>query len=134
MVIHFDLSKSVVVTGTGSYQLKPVLHLFDDPRQAAILEGSIDNASFDTSANLTIIAQNNGEVYTQVEVVESTDTDPTLFRIFWIVPEQSYTVEIDLDQNGEPDCVEDVYLFEEGELFPLNGGTTIVAGAGICLP
>jgi hypothetical protein len=134
MVIHFDLSKSVIVTGSDSYRLKPVLHLFEDPMQAVIIAGSIDNASFNTSASVTIIAQSNGEVYTQVEVVESTDADPTLFSIFWIAPEQGYTVEIDLDQDGESDCVEDVDLLEEGELFSLNGGATIMAGDGICLP
>ena len=52
IVIHFDLSMSVVVSGPASnptYKLKPVLHLFEDPLQAATIQGSIKNSSFGTS-------------------------------------------------------------------------------------
>lgn len=42
IVIHFDLSMSVVVSGPPSnrkYSLKPVMHLFQDPLKAATIQG-----------------------------------------------------------------------------------------------
>ncbi len=110
LVAHFDLSKSVVVSGTASdptYKLKPVLHLFDDPFTAAIIEGSIDNSAFGTSgkATIVVIAGSNGEEYTKVEITKSTTADPTEYSIFWIVPNQEYTVQFDFDQDDKPDCL-----------------------------
>ena len=91
IIIHFDLSMSIVVSGTVEepvYKLKPVLHLFEDPVQAATIEGELDNSSFGNSEEkATIIVDSNGEVYTQVEVSQSTD-GPTIYSIFWIVPNQ----------------------------------------------
>ena len=110
LVAHFDLSKSVVVSGTASdptYKLKPVLHLFDDPFTAAIIEGSIDNSAFGASgkATIVVIAESNGEEYTKVEITKSTTANPTGYSIFWIVPNQEYTVQIDFDQDDTPDCL-----------------------------
>ncbi len=86
IVIHFDLAMSVVVSGPASnptYKLKPVLHLFKDPLQAATLEGSIDNLSFgDSGTAIIVVKDSNGEEYTRVEVSQSADTDPTEFSIF----------------------------------------------------
>ena len=132
LIIHFDLSKSVVVTGTEpdpSYQLKPVLHLFDDPLEAATIKGSIKNSAFDTSgkATVTVIAESNQEEYTIVEVSKSDTEDPTEFCIFWIVPNESYTVEIDLDQNDTTDYdefIQDIDL-PEGAEFELNNANAI---------
>ncbi len=139
IVVHFDLSKSLVVTGPApnpSYKLKPVLHLFEDPSEAATIEGSIVNSSFGASekATITVIAESNQEVFTIVEVSKSYTEDPTEFSIFWLVPNQSYTVEIDLNQDDTIDCdefVEDIDM-PEGEVFELNGGDSIEAGKGIC--
>jgi hypothetical protein len=134
LIVHFDLSKSVVVTGTESdpsYKLKPVLHLFGDPLEAATIKGSIDNADFGASekATVTVIAEINQEEYTIVEVSQS-DTDPTEFSIFWIVPDESYTVEIDLDQNDSTDYDYEEFVQEidlpEGAEFELNGGNPIL--------
>jgi len=69
IVIHFDLSMSIVVSGTESdpiYKLKPVLHLFNkDLLQAATIRGSIDNSSFvdpeNEKATIVVIAESNGE-------------------------------------------------------------------------
>jgi len=108
IVIHFDLSMSVVVSGPASnptYKLKPVLHLFDDPLKAATIEGSIDFGSFGESSNkatIDVIAENNGEVYTQVEITKSATADPTEYSILWIVPNQEYTVKINIDQDNDP--------------------------------
>jgi uncharacterized protein DUF4382 len=139
IIIHFDLSQSLVVTGpqaNPSYKLKPVLHLFEDPQKAAIITGSIDNASFGASDKVTIIvtAESNLEEYTRVEVSKSGIVNPTEFDIFWIVPDESYTVEIDLDQDGVLYCEEivDAIDLSEGTTFELNSGVFIETGAGIC--
>ena len=132
LIVHFDLSKSVVVTGTAadpSYKLKPVLHLFDDPLEAATIKGSITNSAFGLSkkATVTVIAESNQEEYTIVEVSESDTEDPTEFTIFWLVPNESYTVKVDLDQNDTTDYdefVEDIDL-PEGAEFELNNGNSI---------
>jgi hypothetical protein len=65
IVIHFDLSMSIVASGTESepiYKLKPVLHLFNkDLLQAATIEGRIDNSSFvdpeNEKATVVVIAE-----------------------------------------------------------------------------
>ncbi len=139
IVVHFDLSQSIVVSGNLSYKLKPVLHLFGDPLKAATIEGIITSAAFGGSDNATVIvtAESNQEEYTQVEVPKSDTDDLTDFSIFWLVPNESYTVEIDLDQDDSIDCnefvqfVEDVDL-EAGVVFKLNGGDPIETGNDIC--
>ena len=109
LVAHFDLSKSVAVSGTApdpTYKLKPVLHLFDDPFTAAIIDGGISNSAFGDSgkATIVVIAESNGEKYTSVEITESTTADPTEYSIFWIAPNQAYTLLIDFNQDDTPDC------------------------------
>ena len=111
------------------------MHLFEDPLEAAIIEGSIVNSTFDSSKKATIIvfAESNQEEYTRVEVPKSATDDPTEFSIFWIIPNKSYTVEIDLDQDDVIDCdefAEDTDL-EEGAVFELNEGNPIEIGSGI---
>lgn len=142
LVIHFDLSMSLVVSGDDSdpiYKLKPVLHLFGDPIKAATITGTIANDAFGTSDNatITVFSEIDGvqEVFTQVEVTKSEDPGLTVFEIFWIVPNQSYTVQIDFAQDSDVECkefVEDTYL-HEGETFSLNGGADIITGDGICM-
>jgi hypothetical protein len=132
LIIHFDLSKSIVVTGPAtdpSYKLKPVLHLFDGQLTAATIDGSIDNSAFGASekATVTVIAEVNQEEYTIIEVSKSDTEDPTEFSIFWLVPNESYTVEIDLDQDNTAyydEFVEDIDL-PEGAVFKLNIGNPI---------
>ena len=128
IVIHFDLSMSVVVSGSEpdlTYKLKPVLHLFEDPLKAAIIEGGIDNSSFDDlddEGKATVVVESNGGVYTQVEVSQSTD-NPTIFSIFWIVPNQEYTVKIDINQDNSIDCE---YTIGDGGDFEAPGPGEIV--------
>ena len=76
----------------------------------------------------------NQKIFTIVEVSESDTDDPTEFRIFWLVPNQSYTVEVDLNQDDTIDCdefVEDIDM-PEGAVFELNEGDPIETGNGIC--
>ena len=132
-MVHFDLSKSVVVSGTVSdptYKLKPVLHLFDDPFTAAIIDGSISNSAFGASGNATIvvIAESNGEAYTSVEVTKSTTAESTEYSIFWIVPNQEYTVQINTNQNETIDC--DITIGDEGDFESPQPGEAV--DIGIC--
>ena len=125
IVIHFDLGMSVVASGPAlnpSYNLKPVLHLFKDPLEAATIEGSIDNSSFGASekATIAVIAASNREEYTRVEIPKSTTQDPTEFSIFWIVPNQEYTVQIDINQDTTIDCEVDVDSPLPGEVVDIG--------------
>jgi hypothetical protein len=51
-----------------------------------------------------------------------------------LVPNQSYTVEIDLNQDDTSECEEFVEEIDlpEGAVFELNGGDPIENGKGIC--
>jgi hypothetical protein len=137
IVIHFDLSMSVEVSGPDSdptYKLKPVLHLFDDPFEASTIDGSIDFESFGESANkatVEVIAEINGEVFTRVEIPKSALEGPTEFSIYWIVPNQEYTVNIDIGQDETIDC-EKIISYDDLEAVaepPLPGE---VADIGKC--
>lgn len=59
---------------------------------------------------------------------EIKDTDPTPFSIFWVVPNQSYTIQIDFDTSDAAidyeEFVEDIDL-GAGETFNLNDGVEI---------
>lgn len=138
LIIHFDLSMSVVATGADTYQMKPVLHLFEDPLQAAIVSGSIDNASFGVTDKATVtVLDSNDVVYTKVEVEKSTPDSSTYFSIFWLVPNQVYTVQIDLNQDGAIDCnefEEPIPTLVEGDEYILNGGNAVTLGIEVCAP
>ena len=135
IVIHFDLSMSVVVSGPEAnprYSLKPVLHLFEDPLKSATIEGKISYSSFGDSekAAIVVIQGTDGEELTRVEVSRSDPDTPTEFSIFWLVPNESYTVQIDLNKDNEAidndwDELCDHWDLEEGETFELNEGTPI---------
>jgi hypothetical protein len=145
IVIHFDLSMSVVTSGPPSnpkYSLKPVMHLFDNPLQAATIQGSINNSSFGSSGNATIvvIAQSNGEEFTRVQVSKIDGVDSTPFSIYWLVPNESYKVQIDLNKDTETidnDCRKSVNGddLKAGSTYELNDGDPIDKDDinGICI-
>jgi hypothetical protein len=76
----------------------------------------------------------NQEEYTIVEVSESGTGAPADFNIFWLVPGESYTVQIDWDQDDEIDCRENISgnHLPAGAIFELNGGDPINIGSSIC--
>ena len=131
IVIDFDLSQSVVVRGQGSYQLKPVLHM-NKTNQAATIVGYIDNFSFvdNQDAVVTVYAWANQEEYTRIAVSKSNLENPTEFSIYWLVPNQSYNIEVDVDPDSEngPEYSEDVTSgsLGPGTTFALNNGNPIV--------
>ena len=136
ITVDFDLSQSIVVTddgsGTLSYKLKPVLHIVET-FEAATIAGSIDNDSFVDSQNAIVTVSLNNpdsgefEEYTKLEVSKS-DTTPTEFSIYWLVPDNKYKVEIDFDPDLDgPEYEEDIDALdlESGEIFKLNGNAPI---------
>jgi hypothetical protein len=149
IVIHFDLSMSVIVSGSPSnrkYSLKPVMHLFQDPLQAATLQGKIDYSFFGDHEKVTIVVladnieNGNQEEFTKVEVSRSADQTPTEFSIYWLVPNKSYEVRIDLNietDNPDGECNETVTGDDlgPGETYDLNGGEAITGpdSNGACL-
>ena len=131
ITVDFDLSKSIVVTGPDEYKLKPVLHIVHTS-EAATIQGAISDDSFentDSSDAIITILDNNGIEYTKVTVPRA-GPDPAEFSIFWLVPNQEYTVEIDMDPeagDGEEytETVDAVQL-QPGDIFALNSDTPII--------
>ena len=141
LTVHFDLSQSIVRSGPAGnsrYHLKPVLHLFNnDPVEAATICGTISADSFvdgdlpnvDVFVDLEWVASGvtESQPYTHVTVLRESNTDPTDFCIYWLVPldaGESYLIAID---NGvdEP-YSEAVPELESGVTLQLNSGGTII--------
>jgi hypothetical protein len=118
LTVDFDLSQSIVDEGNGTYKLKPVLHLVDTDG-AATIHGAIKPDTFGDSSEVevTVIRDRTGnkvvddddEVYTKVVVTQDSPGVDTEFRIFWLVPNESYIVQImaDSDANGTLDKLAD---------------------------
>jgi hypothetical protein len=136
VTIDFDLSKSIVVTGLPgepSYKLKPVLHIVKTSEAATII-GSIGESTFLNSSEATVAVfwDNDGscdyspddEAYTEVTVLKGA---PATFSIFWLVPDQGYTVKIYLDGVLDPVFEEFVEAIDlgPGSTFALNAGNSI---------
>ena len=124
LTVHFDLSQSIVAQGNGQCHLKPVLHL-QETQAAAKIQGSITAASFGGLAEAVVTVEFQSEPYTRVVVEKPDLTDPILFSIFWLVPNQAYHVEVEVD--GFIPYEEDVEALDlgSGETFLLNGGAPI---------
>lgn len=137
ITVDFDLSKSIVVTGpavTPSFKLKPVLHIVETP-EAATISGEISSASFNlhnsSKAIVTVIWDKDlsgsntpgDEEYTKVEVLED---DPAQFSIFWLVPDEGYTVQIDMGGTSPPGPGFEIFVqpadLQPGDVFVLNSG------------
>jgi len=131
LTVHFDLSRSVVRSGPG-YKLKPVLHLFNNPEEAALICGSITEDSFaaegDPPEVVVRVVRNGIETFTMVTVAKESDGEPTEFCVYWLVPleqNESYTIRID-NGIGDPyvEAVEYPDL-DPGKTFDLNEGFPI---------
>ena len=124
LMIDFDLSQSIKPKQDG-YQLKPVLHL-NETRRAAQIQGSIAATTFvDSEAEVTVTQ--DGEEYTKLLVEKADDTVPTEFSIFWLVPNNGYTVRVEVDGTLDPVLDEPVAAadLEPGEVYFLNFGDPI---------
>ncbi len=137
LTIDFDLSQSLAVSGSQlvpSYQLNPVLHI-NATKEAAAIQGEIAAETFEehqsVEATVTVFLDKdqsgglNGadEEYTRVLV----DKDNRLFTIFWLVPEQGYIVQIELNGLGPFEFEQFVFPadLQKGDTFQLNHGNPI---------
>jgi hypothetical protein len=94
--------------GNPSYKLKPVLHLVETA-EAATIEGFVANSSFIGSHVVISVLDGTGQEYTKVKV-EKTASDSagnplteTSYAIFWLVPNQAYTVQINYNPGLDDD-------------------------------
>ena len=120
LMVDFDLSQSIKPKQDG-YQLKPVLHL-NETQRAAQIRGSIAAATF-VGSEAEVTVTHDGEEYTKLLVTETDPTGPTEFRIFWLVPNNAYTVEVN-DRTYYEEEVASTDL-EPGEVYTLNSGSPI---------
>lgn len=114
LTVDFDLSRSIVATGSGTYQLKPVLHVVRTT-EAWTLEGKIHSASFgnppDQKEAVVIVywdSDRNGafdlgsdEEYTRL-AVQKANSSQTEFSVFWLVPDENYYIEVYLGDPSVP--------------------------------
>lgn len=130
LTVDFDLSQSLVATGSGNFMLKPVLHLVTTA-EAATITGSIAAATFGAENQATIIvtqdSDNSGtitpgdEEYTRL-VVAKGPSGPTPFSIFWLVPDQSYIVQVQIGGSTVFTGAIAKTSLPAAAVFPLNGG------------
>jgi len=129
VTIDFDLSQSIVATGSGTYQLKPVLHVV---KEQTVIEGNIAQASFGSADSATVTLYwdydgsgtiNAGDVIYTSLVVEK-GADPTAFRIYWVTPNLNYVVRIEADGNTYTETVAAAQV-PEGAEYMLNEGDPI---------
>lgn len=132
LTVDFDLSQSLVVTGSGSYKLKPVLHLVNTA-QAATITGSINVAAYGFDQAVVIVTQdsdNSGnltpgdEEYTRL-VVAKAQSNPTPFSIYWLVPGQSYIVEVQIGGITVYSQAVAKTALPAGAVYPLKNGNPI---------
>jgi hypothetical protein len=133
LTVDFDLSQSLVATGTDQYQLKPVLHLISTTR-AATITGNIAATTFGSETQATIIVtQDNddsgtitsGDVeYTRL-VVDKGSSDPTPFSIYWLVPNQSYIVQVQIGGSIVYTEAVPASSLPPAAVFALNSGNPI---------
>jgi hypothetical protein len=133
LTVDFDLSQSIVVTGSGNYKLKPVLHLVRTA-EAATITGSIADATYGAENQATIIviqdSDNSGDLtpgdeeYTRL-VVAKGPSGPTPFSIYWLVPNQPYIVEVQIGASIVYSQVIAGTSLPAAAVYPLNSGNPI---------
>jgi hypothetical protein len=133
LTVDFDLSQSLVATGNGGYKLKPVLHLVGTA-EAATIGGSISTATFGTDTQATVIVTQDTDKsgtltsgdaeYTRL-VVDLGVSDPTPFLIYWLVPDQSYIVEVQVGGSTVYSEAVAGTSFPAAAVYSLNSGNPI---------
>ena len=137
LTIDFDLSQSLSVSkalAPHSYTLDPVLHI-NPTTEAASIQGEIAAETFvehqSVDAVLTVFLDKDhsgnfseaDEEYTRIVV----DLDNPKFEVFWLVPEQGYIVQVEMD-GSEPSEFEQFVFpadLQKGATFQLNHNNPI---------
>ncbi len=73
------------------------------------------------------------EEYTKAIETKESDTEPTPFQIFWIVPDENYVVQMDVGSVHYQEAVSSGNLLP-GKVFTLKGGAPIWLCCLSCLP
>ena len=133
LTVDFDLSRSIVATGSGQYHFKPVLHLVETARAVSIV-GDLADATFDGTAEAQVVvtrdADGSGglsagdEEHTRLAVPKA-NPEPTRFHVLWLMPSEGYTVRVEV---GGVDVYTEFVAPEDlppGADFALNGGAPI---------
>jgi hypothetical protein len=137
LTIDFDLSQSLALAGflsAASYELDPVLHI-NHSEEAATIQGEIAPSTFaeygSIEATVAVILDKDlsgnwsadDEEYSRIEV----DGDDLRFTIFWLVPEEGYTIAVDLDGRQPAEFEQFVYPadLQKGDVFELNQSNPI---------
>jgi hypothetical protein len=137
LTIDFDLSQSLSISGplsAHSYELEPVLHI-NPTEEAASIKGEIAVGTFEEYQSAEAIVtlfqdkdlsgdlSEDDEEYTRIIV----DMENPEFEIFWLVPEQGYVVQIEMDGSEPVDFEQFVFPadLQKGESFHLNHGQPI---------
>jgi hypothetical protein len=144
LTVDFDLSQSIVVTGNDTYQLKPVLHI-NSTTEAWTIQGKINTASFGDPAEEAVIVvtwdkdksgdiTSGDEVYTSLTVTKA-EGDPlpefTEFSVFWLVPDESYYVEVYLGDQITENLKYSEFIdksatqWAPSKIYLLNGGNAL---------
>ena len=137
LTIDFDLSQSLSIAGeppSQSYKLEPVLHI-NPTKEAASIRGEIAAETYEehqsVEAILTVFLDKDhsgdlseaDEEYTRMAI----DMDSPEFGVFWLVPEQGYIVQIEMD--GREPAEFEQYVFpadlQKGDAFQLNQSNPI---------
>ena len=137
LTIDFDLSQSLSMSGappSQSYKLEPVLHI-NPTKEAASIQGEIAAETFEehqsVEAILTVFLDKDlsgdfsqaDEEYTRIVV----DKDTSAFEVFWLLPEQGYIVQIEMD--GVKPFAFEQFVFpadlQKGDAFRLNQSNPI---------
>lgn len=131
LTVDFDLSQSIVVTGQGTYQLKPVLHI-NRTQEAATIQASIRDTTYTTfgsseavvtvywDKNDNAVVDGDDEEYTSVIVTQGTPPE-TQFRIFWLVPNEDYVVQVEIGGFLVHEEAVDWSNLQAGDVFVLTG-------------
>ena len=137
LTVDFDLSQSLDVTKfseSPSYELTPLLHI-NHTEEAALISGEIAPMTFDyhssSEAIVAVFMDNDlsgnltadDEEYTRIRV----DKDNPDFTIFWLIPEEGYTVAVEVD--GREHTIYEQFIYpadlQRGGVFELNHGNPV---------
>ncbi len=137
LTIDFDLSQSLALAESSpatSFELDPVLHI-NHSKEAATIQGEIAPSTFaeygSNEATVTVVMDKDlsgnlsadDEEYSRIEV----DRDDLRFTIFWLVPEEGYTITVDMDGRQPAEFEQFVYPadLQRGSVFELNQSNPI---------
>ena len=132
LTVDFDLSQSIVVTGSGTYQLKPVLHIVQT-QEAATINGKINESTFGSNTEAIVVVtldkDYSGDIttadeeYTRITVAKSSGV--TQFTIFWLGPNNGYIVQIEIGNVVIYTQALTPSQMSAGAVLSLNGGNAI---------